>query len=472
MASTYLGAIYGIGYVHGNCRPFERYPAVTANNNGKTRLCPPPIIFNRRPLSVTQYKNFISLTSQAYFCSAPIRLDSYNSCDFGCTYCFSRERSRLFANAGTRTANPNALRQRFGRVNRGVVSSALDEFLQRRVPIQLGGLQDAFPLREAESGVTLRIMQILRNENYPTIISTKGNAFLGGPYLNALKGMNLVFRISAAGVSEQIRPYVERKCELFDQTLKKIDILSRQGISTALRIQPVFPGFEQTALDMATRAAEAGVKQVTFEYLKLPSETIRTSLITAKETLGYDVVRHMTKLGLTKIGPDWALTRDVKRPFVRAARGHCKALGIAFGAGDTEFIHWSDGSGCCGSSDLSLVGASQFTANFVGAIKYGLSSKDSKITFSFFDNQWFPSYPIGNYFDSRSRIRKNGKAIRDDWIELIARRWNPGVSPYSPLFFDGVVKSNDTDESGYMIYDVSTLRKELNSSSDVEIAQT
>ncbi len=267
------------------------------------------------------------------------------------------------------------------------------------MPIQLGGLQDPFTPREQRLGVTLELLKVLRDEQYPTIISTKGSLFLGGDYLNVLSEMNLVFRLSAAGVKEALRPVIDRNCDPFDATLRKIDSLTQKNVPVALRIQPVFPGHEADALEMATKAATAGAIQITFEYLKLPSEIMRKELAILTAHIGYDVVASMEKMGLNKVGPDWTLKPETKRPFVRSALAHCRKLGIRFGAGDTEFIPWSDGNGCCGSSDLFLVNCNQFTTNFVGAIKHALSTPTKKVNFEYFHHRWSPALSVGNYFE-------------------------------------------------------------------------
>ena len=236
------------------------------------------------------YKHAVSVTSQVYFCAAPIRINSYNTCQLGCTYCFSRTRARTFASSGIHGANADALRERFGRIKSGNIASALDEFLKQRIPIQLGGLQDPFTPLEAREGVTLELLKVLRDERSPTLISTKGNLFLDEEYLNVLSEMNVVFRISAAGIDEHLRPVVERRCDPFNVTIKKIRVLCQRGIPVALRLQPVFPRFERAALQMATKAARAGVSRVTFEYLKLPSESMRNEIGALTPELGYDVL--------------------------------------------------------------------------------------------------------------------------------------------------------------------------------------
>src|SRR5262249_43573645 len=115
------------------------------------------------------YKHAVSLSGQVFFCAAPIRIDAYDTCQFGCIYCFSRKRSRLWASHGIHEANPLALRKRLDRVAAGVCASALDEFLKVRVPVQLGGLQDPFTPRESIRKISFKLLEVLRDEDYPTL---------------------------------------------------------------------------------------------------------------------------------------------------------------------------------------------------------------------------------------------------------------------------------------------------------------
>lgn len=407
------------------------------------------------------YKHSLSVTGQIYFCSAPIRLDSYDTCQFSCVYCFSRDRSRAWASKGIHQANPKALARRLERVARGEVRSAVDEFLARRVPLQLGGLQDPFTPMEAELGVTRELLSVLHEFQYPTLISTKGSLPVSEPYLSLLGGMNVVVRLSAAGITESLRRIVEPKSEGFAATIRVIEALEARDIVSGLRIQPIFPGYEHEALEMAETAAAAGVKQLSFEYLKVPGESVDTEIAAASRALGYDIVERMRGLGMVRLGPDWMLSKDAKRPFVRRARSLSHALGVKFGAGDTEFIPWSDGNGCCGASELTQDGANHFTANFVGAIRASLARADRRVSFGILADLWSPDRSIGNYMDWRRRIPVDQRNGRSDWLALMARRWNGGKSPYSPAFFDGVVATPDVDEDGFRVYDSSQLAQEL-----------
>ncbi len=275
-----------------------------------------------------------------------------------------------------------------------------------------------------------------------------------------LQEMIVVVRFSAAGVSERYRLQIDRRCANFDRTLEKISKLAHGGVATALRIQPVIPGFEQDALDMARKAAAAGARRISFEYLKLPKEALANEIKALSSVVGFDLLTHMNRAGLSTVGWDYSLVSGAKRPFVLEARDVCRSAGVSFGAGDTDFIPLSDGDGCCGSTGDLLPGSSQFRANFSGIVKLGSQAPDQKVRFNQLEKIWAPQRPISTYLDTRSRGPKNdGRA--SDWLNLLARRWNGECGPYSPDFFYGVKWQGKYDRNGMRIYDASELADAL-----------
>jgi hypothetical protein len=338
--------------------------------------------------------------------------------------------------------------------------SALDECLAMRVPIQLGGLHDPFTPREKSFGVTYQLLRILCDSNYPTLISTKGELVVETEYIALLRQMNVVVRFSAAGVAERFRSAIDRRCASFERTLEKIATLAARGIKTTLRIQPVIPGFEEDALRMTHRAALAGASQVSFEYLKLPKETLRTDIQIMSDVIGFDILRHMKAIGLAEQGWDYALAPRAKRSFIITARRACHESGLSFGAGDTEFIPWSDGDGCCGSTSHNFRSSTQFRANYVGAIKSALTGPHHEVHFHSVEKVWSPIRPVSTYLDSRSR-NGAGDHRSSDWIKLVAARWNGGLGPYSPAFFDGVRWTGKVDAMGFRVYDATSLASGL-----------
>lgn len=400
---------------------------------------------------MASYKHFATVSSQLYFCSSPIRLDSYNRCQFGCTYCFSRSRSRNTSLPGLKIANAAAFGARLDRVARGCVRSAFDEFLAKRVPIQLGGLQDPFSGLELIHGATLELLKILSQYRYPTIISTKSTLLLKDPYRSLLKSMNVLIRFSAAGVGDDFRPKLELGCPSIHEILSAITCLTEEGLPISLRIQPVIPGHEDAALELAQRAGQAGAKHISFEYLKISTEDRPQTLRRLSAVTGNNIWDVMTKRGVTRIGRDYTLVASAKRDFVRKAKEVCRSAGVRFGAGDTEFIHLSDGDGCCNGSGYFLDDCTQFRSNFVGILAG--HRKGDKIRFSDLRRHWQPKLNVHAYLTTDSRGRSLKKGLTS-WISLVAHRWNGGKSPYSPAFFYGIEWKGDYDEQGFKVYEV------------------
>ena len=125
---------------------------------------------------------------------------------------------------------------------------------------------------------TLRTLNILDRYQYPTIISTKGGLVTHPRYLDFLARMNLYVRISAAGIAESHRAKIDLNCSSFSSVLQRIRDLTNAAVPVSLRIQPVIPGFEESALKMTEQAAVAGTQHVSFEYLKLPTEKFSQTL--------------------------------------------------------------------------------------------------------------------------------------------------------------------------------------------------
>lgn len=395
------------------------------------------------------YKHAFTLTSQIYFCASPIRLDSYNRCQFACVYCFSRERSIKNAARGVREASPAAIEKRFGRVAQGKVASALDEFIGRRVPVQLGGMQDPFSPMEAKSQVTARLLDTLRDYDYPTLISTKGELVASRPYLDRLTRMNVLVRLSAAGVCESARSSVDVRCGSLTEVKDRIQRLAGENIPVSLRIQPVIPGHEQAALDMIGEASIAGARHVSVEFLKMPLESYDTLVTSLSRSTNSDFGETLKRIGTARVGPDYTLATPWKLDFLKRARRVGHAAGIAIGAGDTELIHLSDGGGCCNGSSLFLRNSNPFLANLSGVVSR--ERQRTEIRFGSVLGDWAPERPVTTYLMTDSRTRDMSGRF-SNWHSLLAHRWNGGKGPYSPAFFEGVTWTGQTDSDGLKIY--------------------
>ena len=178
------------------------------------------------------YQYYAGLTSQLAFCATPLRLDSYNNCQFGCTYCFANTRQGHGRKSELKVSNPSSLLKRLQRVEKGDVNSALDEFIQRRIPFQLGGMSDPFTLIESKKKVTLEYLKILKYYNYPVIISTKSDLIAEEEYLSILKGSNCYVRFSTTVVEEQYKSMIDKGCP----SIERITIAAKKIIDIGIPV--------------------------------------------------------------------------------------------------------------------------------------------------------------------------------------------------------------------------------------------
>ena len=264
--------------------------------------------------------------------------------------------------------------------------------------------------------------------------------------------MNVYVRLSAAGVAEKYREDLDYRCGSLRQVLGRIRILSDAAIPVSLRVQPIIPGFEKSALSMAEKAISVGAKHISFEYLKIAGEDSEVSLKAISKAIGSNIWNEMERRGLKRFGRDYSLAPDAKAEFVAKARDLCHRLGAKFGAGDTEFIPYSDGHGCCSGAGHFLKRANEFQTNFTGVISQRMGR--GPIRFSDLLTLWSPHHSIKTYLTTDSR--KGDESGRySNWVSLIAHRWNGTTSPYSPAFFAGVTWDGKYDSEGYKIYKFS-----------------
>lgn len=395
------------------------------------------------------YKYSAAITSQLAFCATPLRLDSYNHCQFNCGYCFARTREGYGRDEKLQIANPERLKKRLRRVSDGVVRSALDEFIQMRIPFQLGGMSDPFSPIELKERRTLQYIRILNEYDYPFIISTKSSLPGTIEYLDALSESNGYVRFSTTVVSEGYRSSIDKGCPPIRDIADAAERLSAFNVPVCFRMQPIIPGHENNYDWLLALARNVGVKHISAEYLKVPLEGNVNFSPSLLELLGGQPVSTYMKLGSRKQGSEYALPLSYRAAHLIYMRGEAKAAGITFGFADNELLLHSDGGACCSASDLYLRNASFFSANIVALAKKKMVGE--LITFDDFIGEWMPQGSIATYLNSKSRLEKTDiESVK--WITYLREIWGGSYGLYSPSYFDGVIDTGEKDSAGLPVY--------------------
>lgn len=396
-----------------------------------------------------RYKYALSITSQLSFCSVPIRLDPYNRCQFGCGYCFASTRQGHGRTGPLQVSDSKILRARLLRVDRGDLNSALDEFIQRRIPFQLGGMADPFSGIERREKKTLGFLRVLKEFDYPFIVSTKGTLPSTPEYLDLIRGANVYVRFSTTVVSEKLKRSVDVGCPSIGDIAKSAEALTRAGVPVAFRFQPIIPGYESDAFRLIDLAASIGVKHISAEYLKVPIDADLKFGRGLISILGERPIERYISIGARKLGREYSLPLTYREQYLPEMYQYAKSKNISFGFADNDLLLHSDGSSCCSASNLYLKRAGFFTANIVSVAKQ--KRHGDLILFNDFYQEWMPKKPVATYLNSAARIpaRESGTS---DWHRYLERMWVGDYGVYSPGFFDGIEKSTQCDRSGLPIY--------------------
>jgi DNA repair photolyase len=393
------------------------------------------------------YKHHIGVTSQAAFCSVPLRLDAYGFCQFSCSFCFAKARGGHRATKPVTEANPEAIRKRLVRVSNGQFQSAIDEFLDRRIPIQLGGMTDPFSPWESERKVTLKILSVLAEFDYPTIISTKSTLVAAAEYIDVLRSGNFFVRFSFTGAREALQLQLERGVPSFNERLAAAGRLRQENLAVAARLQPIIPDEEEYLPSIIESMADAGIQQVSAEYLKWPMEKSSDQHKRLSILLPAAEGRYLD-LGATRVGREMVLPADWKMRNLSRLKIVAERRGLIFGYAENDLLHLNDFDACCNASDRFLRNANFFSDNILGRLKSNSELKTFEVPA---DKAWHGKHDILAYLNSHSRI-PGGDAPSIKWRRFLFEKWNAPSWRNGPLSYWGIIDSSDRDTNGATIY--------------------
>ena len=395
------------------------------------------------------YKYYLSVTSQAPFCSTPLRLDAYSACQFGCAYCFAKSRGGNISSSQLRIADAKTLQDRLARVRRGELCSALDELLARRVPIQFGGMTDPFSPWELRHSASLSLLSVLCDDDYPTLISTKSTIPALAEYADVLSRGNFYIRFSITGADEGLTRELEAGVASPTERLAALGTLAQKGVATSVRLQPLIVGHEDAAVDIIRAASEHGAKHVSAEYLKLPVEKALSQAKSLDRVLPRIRSEYISK-GARRVGREYLLPAEEKLAGHEKLAVAANDVGLLYGYADNEFLLRNNFTSCCNASDQFLRGTSMFQGNILSTIK---SSACSDIRFVELNLDHVTEFPMDNYLNSRSRVKLPSSATpKERWIALLRKKWNAPSWRGGPASFWGIVDTGKVDQNGDKIF--------------------
>ena len=257
--------------------------------------------------------------SQITICDLPVRYDTYEGCSHACRYCFVN-RKRDISNIG----NGEGIESLRNFIN-GKRSSYLT-WLDWNIPLHFGGMSDPFQPIEREKKRTLSALQLLRETQYPFVISTKNKMIAEEPYLSIIRDCNAVIQISAACPEYDT---IEKGASTFAERIEAIRLISPYR-RVIVRVQPYLPEKQQSIFRALNTFAASGAYGITVEGMK------------------YIKAKH----GTIKVGGDNCYPSDLLQEHYAKIKARSHELGMRFYCAENRLRFMGDDLCCCGVDGL------------------------------------------------------------------------------------------------------------------------
>lgn len=191
----------------------------------------------------------------------------------------------------------------------------------------MGGLSDPFQPEEEKHRCTLEVLKVLKETQYPFIVSTKGRLVAEEPYLTLLSECNAVVQIS---MTSPLLDKLEKGAPTFKERIEMAEKVSQKVKRVIARVQPYLPQCKQTLIKALPDMKRAGIHGITIEGMKFKKK----------------------KPGTVRFGGDWAYPDDTLKRDYLEIRSHCRELGLAFWCAENRLRSLGDSTACCGCGDI------------------------------------------------------------------------------------------------------------------------
>ena len=182
---------------------------------------------------------FICDHAERLLCPLPLKIDTYRGCSTRCAYCsLNGLRTGI---GGFNNVQPNSIRyieKFFYKRKTGMERALIDQ----RSPIQIGVSSDPLQPAEKQFHITLRVLKILQDRQYPTVITTKfSNRLTESRYLEAIEGLPLAVQCSVSTEDPAMLQRLEPGAPSLEERMAALDALNEAGVHVQLRLWPYIP---------------------------------------------------------------------------------------------------------------------------------------------------------------------------------------------------------------------------------------
>lgn len=214
--------------------------------------------------------------------------------------------------------------------------------------ISLSNTSDPYPPAEAERLITRECLKIFKEWEMRVLIITKSSLVTRD--IDILKDMETAVTMTITTLKHYRK--LEPKAPSPFERLKALEILSKEGVKTGLRYDPIIPFInEEEAEIILSEAKSAGVMNVTTSTFK-PRWDSWKRVIEAFPELKNDLENIYLKEG-EKFGNSIYLKRDIRSKLLIHIREICISLGLTFSTCRENLLENQEAQSCDGSHLIS-----------------------------------------------------------------------------------------------------------------------
>lgn len=309
-------------------------------------------------------------------CFHRFEIDTYGrGCVHDCAYCYAKSYlsiRRYWNEPMPFPIDIAAIRKIFATVFETSKRSKFRAILEKRVPLRLGSMSDAFMWMDKKYRVTLELLKILKFYAYPYIIFTRSDLVADDDYLQAMDPNLASVQMSISSINRDLTRQLEPGAPAPSRRLQALQKLAAHGFWTTVRINPLFPiypdgyytdpTFDHTrpvkpfnffSWDMIEAIAQHHVPTVLVGMARL----YRPNLKFMRQALGYDVRTHFADdVRMERASLHFSATETAY--YYRKIKKLCDQHGVRFStcyigndpSGESFFQYqalWSNRADCC-----------------------------------------------------------------------------------------------------------------------------
>jgi DNA repair photolyase len=265
-------------------------------------------------------------------CSCPpkLTLNPYTGCDHACVYCYASSYIPKFFSC---------------RPKKGLIPKLEKEAVKLKGElISIANSSDPYPNLEAKIGLTRKCLEILTQHNCKLQIITKSSIVKRD--IDLLKKKPSMVSLTITTIDDSLAKLIEPHAPPPSERLKTAETLTKQGIPTSIRIDPIIPFINENQENLIKTLASIGIKHITVSTYKVKPDNWQRLSITLPNTA--EKLKPLYFRKGEKIGRYIYLPKNLRLKIIEKIRLTTKKYNIKFGTCREGLSHLNTAS-CDGS---------------------------------------------------------------------------------------------------------------------------